>query len=65
MRRELILKQLLFFFLSKALAEIGTVQSVLDLGDIRVRYPSGHVWTMNPEAVVKVKLKDTCQYIIV
>ena len=35
----------------------GTVQSVLESGDIRVRYPSGHVWTMNPDVVVKVGAK--------
>ena len=38
----------------QALTEVGTVQSVLDSGDIRVRYPNNLVWTMNSEAVVKV-----------
>ena len=36
------------------MSEVGTVQTVLDTGDIRVRYPSGHVWTMNVASVVKV-----------
>lgn len=36
------------------MSEVGTVQSVLETGDIRVRYPSGHMWTMNVASVVKV-----------
>ena len=36
------------------MSEVGTVQTVLDTGDIRVRYPSGHVWTMNVASAVKV-----------
>jgi hypothetical protein len=31
------------------------VQSVLESGDIRVKYPSGNVWTLNPDTVVKVR----------
>ena len=49
------------------MSEVGTVQTVLDTGDIRVRYPSGHVWTMNVASVVKVHnsiIKITCTIII-
>ena len=31
------------------------MQSVLESGDIRVKYPSGNVWTLNPDTVVKVR----------
>ena len=37
------------------MSEVGTVQTVMDTGDVRVRYPSGHVWTMNVASVVKVR----------
>ena len=43
-----------FFF--QTLSEVGTVHTVLDSGDIRVRYPSNHIWTMNPDTVVKVRV---------
>lgn len=33
---------------------MGTVQSVLDSGDIRVRYPNNRTWTLNVAAVTKV-----------
>ena len=31
------------------------MQSILGSGDIRVKYPSGNVWTINPDTVVKVR----------
>ena len=43
-----------FVYTLKTLSAAGTVQSVLDSGDIRVRYPSGRMWTMNPDVVVRV-----------
>ena len=46
-----------FYFphmLLKILSEVGTVQTVLDSGDIRVKYPNNRVWTMNSDTVVKV-----------
>ena len=39
---------------SQLLDQLGTVHNVLDSGDIRVRYPSNRVWTLNPAAVTKV-----------
>ena len=50
---------LLFFFPSplspsQLLDQLGTVHNVLDSGDIRVRYPSNRVWTLNPASVTKV-----------
>lgn len=32
------------------------MQTVLESGDIRVLYPSGCMWTMNPDTVVKVRV---------
>ena len=40
----------------QALSTVGTVQTVLDSGNIRVRYPSNRVWTLNSDAIVKVSL---------
>ena len=45
---------IIFVYTLKTLSAAGTVQSVLDSGDIRVRYPSGRMWTMNPDVVVRV-----------
>lgn len=42
------------------LGKIGTVQAILDSGDLRVKYSAGSVWTIGPEAVAKViKLKTS------
>lgn len=42
------------------LGKIGTVQAILDSGDLRVKYSVGSVWTIGPEAVAKViKLKTS------
>lgn len=35
----------------QVLSEAGRVHTVLDSGDLRVRYPSNCVWTLNPETV--------------
>ena len=52
MHSNLVITFVTFF---QALTEAGTVQAVLDSGDVRVRYPSNCMWTMNPDTVVKVK----------
>ena len=43
-----------FLLLIQILVTAGTVQSVLRSGDLRVKYPSGQTWTLNPDTVVKV-----------
>ena len=40
----------------QALSTVGTVQTILDSGNIRVRYPSNRVWTLNSDAIMKVSL---------
>lgn len=40
--------------LFQVLGKIGTVQAILDSGDLRVKYSAGTVWTIGPEAVAKV-----------
>ena len=42
---------------SQVLSEVGTVHTVLDSGDLRVRYPSNLVWTMNPDTVSVVGVR--------
>ena len=37
---------------------MGTIQSVTDAGDVRVRYP-GVVWTVNPDVLTKISGSDT------
>jgi hypothetical protein len=44
--------------LLQIIGETGTVQSVTDSGDIRVRYQSGMVWTLNADVATKVR---TCR----
>ena len=36
------------------LGETGTVQDILDSGDVRVRYSQSVMWTIGAEALVKV-----------
>lgn len=38
----------------QAASSIGTVESVLDNGDLRVRYSTKKIWTINSECVSKV-----------
>ena len=38
----------------QVMTEVGTIQSVLASGDIRVSFVGSHVWTLNSGAVVKV-----------
>eukprot|EP00731_Ephydatia_muelleri_P014626 Em0008g346a len=38
----------------EATSSIGTVESVLDNGDLRIRYSTKKIWTINPECVSKV-----------
>ena len=33
---------------------MGTVQSVADTGDLRVRYSNNMTWTLNPDVATKV-----------
>lgn len=40
--------------LVEIIAQVGTVHTVLDSGDIRVRYPNNRTWTLNPASVTKV-----------
>lgn len=44
--------------LSQALSLVGTVQAVLENGDLRVQYPGCKVYTINGNAVSKV-----CTYV--
>ena len=43
----------------QAMEEVGTVQTILDSGDVRVRFPSNKTWTLNSDAIAKV-LTCTC-----
>lgn len=40
--------------MAEGLTEVGTVQTVLDSGDVRIRFPSNRTWTINPDAVAKI-----------
>ena len=42
------------YFFHQIIAQVGTVHTVLDSGDIRVRYPNNRTWTLNPASVTKV-----------
>ncbi len=41
-------------FSPQIIGEVGTVQVVQASGDLRVRFSSGKIWTMNSESVTKV-----------
>ena len=46
------------------IGETGTVQSVTDPGDLRVRFNNGMMWTINPAAVTKVSYPPPCDVIV-
>lgn len=39
---------------SQVIGKIGTVVAISDSGDLKIRYPEHIIWTLCPEAVVKV-----------
>ena len=49
--------QYCYNILFQVLSEVGTVHTVLDSGDLRVRYPSNRVWTMNPDTVSIIEVR--------
>ncbi len=45
-------------FPPQIIGEVGTVQVVQASGDLRVRFSSGKVWTMNSDSATKVGTRN-------
>ena len=41
------------------IGKIGTVMNIAESGDLKIRYPENVIYTLCPEAVVKVSTKWT------